>query len=99
MNFLSNNISYCPVINAIASGQTAIGFTLIPYITSNVTYRVDLYYATGGTSQANTSFVNPSGAQTYTFSGLSANTAYNIVVTTTVSGVAPYVCAAIAITS
>ena len=96
---ITNNIAYCPVLNAVASGQTAIGFTLIPYITSNVTYRVDLYYATGGTSQANVSFVNPSSAQTYTFSGLASATAYNLVVTTTVVGIAPYVCPPVSATS
>ena len=94
INTAVNNIGYCPVLNVSASGTT-VSFTLVPYITSNVTYRVDLYHATGGTSLQNVSYINPSTPQTGSFSGLSGSTSYHLVVTTTVAGVSPYSCSPI----
>jgi len=95
---VQNNISYCPTINA-TPGAGSVTFTLNPYLTTSVTYRVDLYAASGGTSQQNTSFTNPSTIQTGTFSGLARTTNYTLVTTTTLTGVAPYVCSAIPFTT
>lgn len=93
-----NNITVCPTITTFPSTQS-ITFTLLPFITSDVTYRVDLYSASGMTSIDNTSFVNPGGIQAYTFLNLTTGTDYYIRATVTVDSTAPVTCSLILVTT
>lgn len=85
----------CPVTTATPLTTSSVGYTLLPYITTNVTYEVNLYLASGGTSLQTATYTNPSGLQTSSFTGLTTNTNYKIVVITTVIGNTPVTCNAI----
>jgi len=98
LSTVTNNIGYCPALNTTPA-HTSVSYTLTPYITSNVTYVLNLYAASGGTSIATATYTNPSLPVTGTFTNLTGSTSYNIVVTTTVTGIAPYICASVPFTT
>jgi hypothetical protein len=89
---VQNFVLACPSLTASTVSTTSVQFTLFPYVTENVIYRADIYFASGGTSIENITFTNPTNPQTYTFTGLIAGTSYNIIITTTVTGLAPKTC-------
>lgn len=85
-----NTIDTCPVV-VTSAGATSVTYTLYPYITSDVTYTVDLLNVSGTTIQTDT-YTNPSGLQVGSFTGLNTSSNYSIRITTTVTQTSPVTC-------
>lgn len=93
-----NTISTCPTFTFIPS-TTSLTYIMTPYITSNVSYVVNLTTSGGTFLTSGAVYANPSGPVSGTFGALSQNTTYGVQVITTVTGQAPVTCSTNTVTT